>query len=131
MTTPSGAVRQILYGRDPHLVPTDGDTYLLKVCASREAARSVGAASARSVSGGRPPLDTALPAVGSAQKTRGTLFPAPRCKATCKLLLSVHAPNGEKFCGLNRRELRSEVQAAVSVVPVTTTSPTSDLNRVP
>ena len=52
MTTPSGAVRQILYGRDPHLVPTDGDTYLLKVCASREAARSVRAASARSVSGG-------------------------------------------------------------------------------
>ena len=72
MTTPSGAVRQILYGRDPHLVPTDGDTYLLKVGASREAARSVRAASARSVSGGRPPHIVAT--VGSAQKTRGTLF---------------------------------------------------------
>ena len=63
---------------------------MLKVCASREAARSVRAASARSVSGGRPPLDTA---VGSAQKTRGTLFPAPRCKATYKLLLSLDAAN--------------------------------------
>ena len=45
------------------MVPTDGEKYLLEVGASREAARSVRAASALAVVG-TAALDTALPAVG-------------------------------------------------------------------
>ena len=90
MTTPSGAVRQILYGRDPHLVPTDGGTYLLKVCASREAARSVRAASARSVSGGRPPHCWQPSALGSGSVQ--PLWLLSRCKAITKIARVIVKP---------------------------------------
>ena len=105
---------------------------MLKVCASREAARSVGAASARSVSGGRPPLDTALPAVGSAQKTRGTLFFGSTVQSDLQVIVKLARSERRKILWSEpQSELRSEVQAAVSVVVRCRTLVNTDLKGAP